>query len=81
MKESHSLLSTIKKDNMEKPTKQYIGDGVYIDYNGYDIVLTTEDGITATNTIVLEPEVIYHLSQYLEQVKAFVKDYVQRHQG
>lgn len=37
-------------------SKQYIGDGVYIDFDD-GLVLTTEDGIRTTNRIVLEPDV------------------------
>ncbi len=50
-----------------KPTldKEYIGDGVYAKDDGYHIILTTEDGYTATNTIILEPEVIESLISYL----------------
>jgi hypothetical protein len=38
--------------------KEYLGDAVYakMDRSGC-IVLTTENGIRATNTIILEPEV------------------------
>lgn len=39
--------------------KEYLGDAVYVDLDSCGwIVLTTEDGIRATNTIVMEPEVI-----------------------
>ena len=45
--------------------KQYIGDGVYVEFDGYDIVLTTEDGISVTNRIVLEFEVLASLLAYV----------------
>ncbi len=38
--------------------KLYIGDAVYVEMNGGDLVLTTEDGLSVTNRIVLEPEVM-----------------------
>lgn len=43
--------------------KIYLGDGVYLEYYGpgSDAVLTTEDGYSATNRIVLEPEVLAQL--------------------
>jgi hypothetical protein len=46
--------------------KRYLGDGVYIrkDVVRGAYVLTTEDGIAATNTIYLEPEVIVRLFKY-----------------
>jgi hypothetical protein len=34
-------------------TKVYLGDGVYVDFDGWNIVLTTENGITVTNRICL----------------------------
>jgi hypothetical protein len=52
------------------PTKEYLGDAVYVDLWGtYDLnglVLTTEDGYSATNTIYLEPEVVAALLRYIE---------------
>lgn len=50
--------------------KAYIGDGVYIDFDGYGIVLTTEDGVSVTNTIVLEPYVYRALTEYVEHLSA-----------
>jgi hypothetical protein len=39
--------------------KTYVGDAVYADIDTAGrVVLTTENGIEATNTIVLEPEVL-----------------------
>jgi hypothetical protein len=49
--------------------KEYLGDGVYADFDGWSIVLTTENGICATNTIVLEPEVLRSLDSYLERLR------------
>ena len=38
--------------------KEYIGDSVYAEMDEFGAVfLTTDNGIGATNTIVLEPEV------------------------
>lgn len=52
--------------------KAYLGDGVYLDYDGYALVLTTEDGIRATNTIVLEPAVYHAFTKYVTAL--FEKD-------
>lgn len=49
--------------------KTYLGDGVYADFDGFGIVLTTEDGIRETNRIVLEPEVYTALTQYIEHLQ------------
>lgn len=48
--------------------KEYLGDGVYANFDGFQIVLTTEDGIRATNTICLEPAVMTALSRYADRL-------------
>ena len=45
--------------------KHYIGDAVYVEYDGLDIILTTEDGVSVTNSIVLEPKVWDNLVAWL----------------
>lgn len=44
--------------------KIYLGDGCYADFDGYAIELTTEDGISVTNRIVLEPHIYDTLVKY-----------------
>ncbi len=54
--------------------KAYLGDGVYADFDGNAVVLTTEQGLgLATNTIVLEGEVISSFNSYVERLKATLK--------
>lgn len=48
--------------------KQYIGDGVYAEYDNYSVILTTENGIEVTNRIVLEAEVLDNLNYYLRRM-------------
>lgn len=43
--------------------KEYLGDSVYADFDGFAIVLTTENGDGASNTIVLEPQVLNALNK------------------
>lgn len=55
---------------MTIPSKRYLGDAVYVQWKEWgDLVLTTEDGIRATNRIVLEPTVLRALLAYLEESK------------
>jgi len=50
--------------------KRYIGDSVYVDFDGWNLVLTTEnDDGPPSNLIVLEPEVYKQLVQYVESLK------------
>lgn len=50
-------------------TKQYIGDGVYAEFDAatLNVILTTEDGISVTNRIVLEPEVLDALGRFTKR--------------
>jgi hypothetical protein len=45
--------------------KRYIGDGVYVDFDGFAIVITTENGFETTNSIVLEPDVYEALLEWV----------------
>jgi hypothetical protein len=48
--------------------KRYLGDGVYAEISECgDLLLTTENGISITNTIVLEAEVLQALQDYLSE--------------
>jgi hypothetical protein len=49
--------------------KTYLGDGVYADFDGFAVVLTTENGMEVTNTIVLEPDVIWALDQFVQKLR------------
>jgi hypothetical protein len=50
--------------------KTYLGDAVYGEFDQFGaLVLTTEDGISVTNKIVLEPEVIQNLQNYFDYMK------------
>lgn len=50
-------------------SKEYLGDSVYVEFDGYGIVMTTEDGVFASNRIILEPEVLMALEQYIQRLK------------
>ena len=51
--------------------KVYLGDSVYAAFDGYHIVLTTENGLPddPSNTIALEPQVLQALNLYAERLK------------
>ncbi len=52
----------VKPDNIIE--KRYIGDAVFVDFDGYHIVLTTSDGLVDTNRICLEPSVYLGLIEF-----------------
>jgi hypothetical protein len=58
---------------MARLTKTYLGDAVYAEFNGFDVELTTEDGISATNRIVLEPEVLRELLAYMARTEGLAE--------
>lgn len=53
--------------------KQYLGDGVYAEFDGYQVWLTTENGIETTNKIALDERVYVNLRQYVEFIKEQVE--------
>lgn len=50
--------------------KHYIGDSVYVEFDGFSVILTTENGYVddPSNRIVLEPEVYYGLIRYVNKL-------------
>lgn len=54
-------------------SKEYVGDGIYIQKGEYnEIVLTTEDGITVTNTIYLEAQHLKFIITYIDRHRSDV---------
>jgi hypothetical protein len=47
--------------------KEYIGDGVYVEFVGGVLTLTTENGVEVTNAIVLEHDVFIALLAYAQR--------------
>jgi hypothetical protein len=57
-----------------KSVRQYLGDNIYANFDGYYIVLTVEDKASfstnlTSNKIYLEPEVVHALEQYIKYIK------------
>ncbi len=48
--------------------KIYLGDAVYAGYDGYNIWLWINDGISENNFIALEPNVLNELFAYREHL-------------
>lgn len=49
--------------------KDYIGDGVYVAYDGYGIALNANDPANPTDSIYLEPEVCAGLMRFIQRVQ------------
>jgi hypothetical protein len=52
---------------MRNPNKEYIGDGVYAQVDPEQITLTTEDGISVENTIVLEANLVVRFVRFAKR--------------
>ncbi len=48
--------------------KEYLGDSVYADFDGWHIVLTTENGFGPNNRICLEPQVMKNFIKFNEEI-------------
>ena len=57
------------EEGKQDKTRSYLGDGVYVRYDGFALVLTTENGLSVGNTIVMEPHVFHSLTEYVDKLK------------
>jgi len=50
--------------------KEYLGDGAYVDVGSFwgEVVLTTENGISVQNRVVLGPREIQKLREWLKKL-------------
>ena len=48
-------------------TKQYLGDGLYIDFDGLQFVVSAENGVDVTNRIYIEATVWHSMKRVIEQ--------------
>jgi len=49
--------------------EDYIGDGVYVEFDGYGIILKANDLNYPTDTIYLEPRVLSILFQFAKRME------------
>jgi phosphosulfolactate phosphohydrolase-like enzyme len=47
---------------------EYLGDGLYASFDGFQLWLETTNGVEITNRIALEPSVMAALSVYVDKV-------------
>ena len=53
----------------EPLNKTYLVDAVYAEFDGYHIILTTSDGVSVTNRIYLDPDVVCLLERYIQTIR------------
>jgi hypothetical protein len=49
--------------------REYLGDGLYVEFDGYQFRLFAHDGISHTNEVFLEPGVVAAFLRYIERLK------------
>lgn len=53
--------------------KRYLGDGAYVEFDGFALILTAENGVAVTERIVLEPEIWAALVNFVDDLKKEVE--------
>jgi len=48
--------------------KRYLGDGVYASTDGYQVILTTSDGVHVTNVIYLDSSTMSALDKFYKDI-------------
>lgn len=56
----------MKLEKYREPT--HLGDAVYVRFDGYRLVLETDDPAYPTNTIAIDPSVYANLVDYCERL-------------
>lgn len=49
--------------------REYLGDGLYAEFDGWQIRLFAHNGISHTNEVFLEPSVLAAFFRYVEKLK------------
>lgn len=57
-------------EEVKRDFRSYLGDSVYIDFDGYHLRLYTNNGGLDKNIICMEPGVVDALSKYINRIKA-----------
>lgn len=56
--------------------RKYLGDGLYGDFDGYQIILAANNGIIDTNVVYLEPSVLENFFHYIEYIEHLKKEHL-----
>jgi hypothetical protein len=52
----------------------YLGDGLYAEFDGYQVVLAANNGIRDTVTVYLEPAVLAAFENYTARLRGFIAE-------
>jgi hypothetical protein len=67
-------MEMIKFEGKERVPAEYLGDGVYVIYDGYGIWLHADSHEFPTDRIYLEPEVLEKLNNFAKEVEKWEKE-------
>lgn len=55
------------------PAPVYLGDGLYAEFDGWQVRLYAHSGVSHTNEVFLEPDVLVSFLRYVEQLKQYAQ--------
>ena len=67
-----------KEPTIQAPAKRYLGDGAYVEFDGYHIRLTTENGFEVTNRVALDPDVWRSFKLWGKELDEFIREHQRR---
>jgi hypothetical protein len=50
--------------------KKYLGDGLYAEFDGYQVELYASNGVTKTDSVYFDFDVLKSFERFVEQVRA-----------
>ncbi len=68
-----SIDQYIEKNKEIKVQKEYLGDGLYVDFDGYQVRLSANNGIEDTNVVYLDSDLLKAFLNYIERLKESYK--------
>ena len=54
---------------MEKPIHDYLGDGAYVEFDGFNIILKANHHEFPTDKVYLEPQVLENFLNFIKRIK------------
>lgn len=60
-------METVQEFNSRLTDPSYLGDGVYAGFDGYHVILSTQDGQFVQNVVALDDQVQWAYLKYLEK--------------
>lgn len=71
-----TMLSQLCIKETTMPNKEYLGDSVYVEFDGFGLTLTTNNGYPddPRNEIYLEPKIVENMIKYFDKIKEIIKE-------